>query len=254
MVSLAVGVFVYMTFWGSTQSDIFQIYPHIPLIDLAKLLLCIAMLVTFPLPFFTCRELLIVLWTTTWSATDPEEEEREEEEEDSEHEICETLNQLELEESSDIHDLEAPLLQQLEEASRASYTRPAPCCTRFLLAGQGNEKQLQLPFHVMLTLILWCLATLLAITAPSLGDVLDLVGCATGTIIAFIFPACFALKLRRPPLQGIQNEQNGHRRSSVKCQTCIAYLLLVVGGIVGLVGTIFSLRKLLADLRERVSC
>ena len=60
-VSLSVGVFVYMTFWEETLSDIFQIYPQTWMIDVAKLLLCITMILTFPLPFFTCRELLIVM-------------------------------------------------------------------------------------------------------------------------------------------------------------------------------------------------
>jgi len=54
-VSLSIGVFVYMSFWQTTQSDIFEIYPAIPVIDLAKILLCVTMLLTFPLPFFTCR-------------------------------------------------------------------------------------------------------------------------------------------------------------------------------------------------------
>jgi amino acid permease len=55
VISLVVALFVYMTFWQKTQSDIFQMYPSTPLIDWAKLLLCITMLLTFPLPFISCR-------------------------------------------------------------------------------------------------------------------------------------------------------------------------------------------------------
>jgi amino acid permease len=71
--------------------------------------------------------------------------------------------------------------------------------------------------------------TLLAIAAPSLGDVLNLVGCATGTVIAFLLPALLSLKI----------EGYSH----------MAMVILCVGGIVGTVGTWFSLKKLVLDLK-----
>jgi amino acid permease len=69
---------------------------------------------------------------------------------------------------------------------------------------------------------------MMALLAPSLGDVLDVVGCATGTLIAFLLPALFSLKLQ------------GYSR--------LAVVLLVVGGSVGLIGTFFSLTQLIQDM------
>jgi amino acid permease len=45
----------------------------------------------------------------------------------------------------------------------------------------GDERQLIRPFHAVLTIVLWAVTVCLALAAPSLGDVLNLVGCATGT-------------------------------------------------------------------------
>lgn len=56
----------------------------------------------------------------------------------------------------------------------------------------GEERHLKLLYHAALTAKIWFVVTGLAIASPKLGDVLDLVGCASGTLIAFIFPACLA--------------------------------------------------------------
>jgi sodium-coupled neutral amino acid transporter 11 len=45
----------------------------------------------------------------------------------------------------------------------------------------GDERQLIRPLHAVLTIVLWAATVCLALAAPSLGDVLNLVGCATGT-------------------------------------------------------------------------
>ena len=90
-----------------------------------------------------------------------------------------------------------------------------------------DDKQLQLVGHMTMTGKLWVVATGLAIAAPSLGDVLDLVGCATGTIIAFILPGLLAIKIEGYSILGV--------------------ILLVVGGIVGVVGTYYSIQKLISD-------
>ena len=95
-----------------------------------------------------------------------------------------------------------------------------------LLPGNGN--QLRLPYHLLLTKCLWMLVVSLAISVPNLADVLDLVGCASGTLIAFVLPGLFSLQIRGYSTQGA--------------------LLLGVGGLVGTIGTIFSLKKLLTDL------
>jgi amino acid permease len=91
----------------------------------------------------------------------------------------------------------------------------------------GEESELIDPVHIALTTFLWALTTFLAIKAPSLGDVLDLVGCATGTVIAFILPAMFSFKL------------HGYSH--------LALAFLVVGASVGLIGTFFSLVELVKD-------
>ena len=57
---LVVSSYVYFTFWDNTPDDIFSQYPPSYTIDYAKLLLSLTMLLSFPLPFFTCRELIIV--------------------------------------------------------------------------------------------------------------------------------------------------------------------------------------------------
>ena len=92
----------------------------------------------------------------------------------------------------------------------------------------GYQNQLKLPYHLLVTGKLWFVATGLAIAAPNLGDVLDLVGCASGTLIAFVFPAMISLRLV------------GWNASAV--------FLLTVGSLVGSVGTFFSVRQLMEDL------
>jgi amino acid permease len=212
-VSLAVGVFVYMSFWEATESDIFEIYPAIPSIDLAKLLLCITMLLTFPLPFFTCRELVIVL---LWPCSNDEES------------VASTDD-----------DLQEPLLQEDDASNGDELDRSMSVTDLSVLSAQvmdvyhsfllpGEERQLILPLHIIITVKLWIVITGLAIVAPSLGDVLDLVGCATGTLIAFILPSCLALRL-----QGYSH---------------LAAIILIIGAVVGVVGTTYSLKKLGTDV------
>lgn len=216
-VSLTVGVSVYCTFWQHAGSDLFEMYPPLRAIDFAKILLCLTMLLTFPLPFFTCRELIIVSLTLSWGASETD-----------------TTRLDSLGTSSDIDDavnsslLQEPLLNDdpSAEAGDVGNSRTSARSSRLLM--EGEEKQLVLPFHVIVTVSLWSLTTLLAILAPSLGDVLDLVGGGTGTVIAFILPGLFSFRL-----QGY---------------THLAAFILAVGGLVGLVGTAFSMQKLIADL------
>lgn len=207
-----------MSFWEATESDIFEIYPAIPSIDVAKLLLCMTMLLTFPLPFFTCRELVIVLlWPcrrddeSVVSTDDPDDASA---------------------------DLQEPLLQGDDASNGDEINRSMSLADLSVMSAQvmevyhsfllpGEERQLILPLHVLVTVKLWIVITGLAIVAPSLGDVLDLVGCATGTLIAFILPSVLSLKL-----QGYSH---------------LAAIILIIGGVVGIVGTAYSLKKLGAD-------
>jgi amino acid permease len=222
-VSLAVGVFVYMSFWEATESDIFEIYPAIPSIDVAKLLLCMTMLLTFPLPFFTCRELIIVL---LWPCKSDEES------------VVSTDDIVSMDDTELSPALQEPLLQEDDAGNGDEINRSLSLADLSVMSAQvmevyhsfllpGEERQLILPLHVIVTVKLWIVITGLAIVAPSLGDVLDLVGCATGTLIAFILPSCLALRL-----QGYSH---------------LAAIIFIIGGVVGVVGTAYSLKKLGAD-------
>lgn len=91
-----------------------------------------------------------------------------------------------------------------------------------------DERDLSLYQHVLVTVAVWASSLILALTAPSLGDVLDLCGCAFGTAIAFILPALFSYRL------------TGY--------TPTATFLLMVGGVVGILGTWQSFVQLIQDL------
>ena len=92
------------------------------------------------------------------------------------------------------------------------------------------DRQLKSSVHyISVTVALWAITTTLALVAPNLGDVLNLVGCATGTVIAFILPSLFYFK------------QRGYSHT--------AMILVTVGGLVGSVGTSFSTKQLFLDSR-----
>jgi amino acid permease len=250
-ISLSIGLAVYMTFWERTESDIFQIYPASPVLDLAKLLLCVTMLLTFPLPFLTCRELVIVFWLpyadqiNTANQSEGNHAALQASHSVVTNDLQEPLLSLEqgreMPDSSIVEDdtaeaenpsfLDASLARSESHAS--VMTELSVLSSRAIevvhsaLLLPGEDRQLKLPYHIILTCKLWFVITGFAVAAPSLGDVLDLVGCATGTLIAFILPGSFALRL----------EGYSH----------IATLILIVGGIVGTVGTVCSLKQFLAD-------
>lgn len=211
-VSLSVAIFVYISFWQAAESDIFAIYPAVLVIDTSKILLCMTMLLTFPFPFFTCRELLILTFFQPPVSVATENQDSESNN-DLEQSLCDDDA---IERATSISFTDLSVISEHAQAIISSALLP------------NNNKQLKLPYHVSLTVKLWAVVTGLAIAAPSLGDVLDLVGCASGTLIAFIFPAILALRL-----QGY-----GHT----------AMAILITGGLVGSVGTIFSLKKLVQDI------
>jgi amino acid permease len=270
IVSLLVGVFVYMTFGSQTKSDIFQIYPQGWMIDMAKLLLCITMIFTFPLPFFTCRELLIVTIihplcgidvassgrsnnnNTTATTTTTTDQAVETMVRENRRETMTTRSDMTYDNEDE---LQLPLLEEggqddiivnrgnrIESDPTVLYppsgtTRPGGIIGRmgmdttttpknWLLP--NDNKQLRLVGHVAVTIKLWIVATGLAIAAPSLGDILDLVGCASGTLIAFVFPAVLSLRM-----EGYTHQ---------------AMFILAVGGAVGTVGTYFSVKQIVRDL------
>jgi len=204
-ISLTLGLFVYMTFWEETGSDIFDQYPPSLSIDTAKILLCVNMVLTFPLPFFTCREMLIVIFSDLNCFFSSEAN-------------TVGINLSADQESNYPESLEDSALStniELKDTMLKKWTIP------------GEDRQLILPCHVLCTIGLWGTITFLAVIAPSLGDVLDLVGCATGTPIAFILPAVFSLKLV------------GYTKK--------AMLILFCGTVIAILGTYFSLVQLFKD-------
>jgi amino acid permease len=209
-VSLSVGLFAYMTFWQAQGSDIFEMYPNLAVISLARLLLCGTMLLTFPLPFFTCRELLILLSTEPCTGDDVAQIGAASPADALDDENC---------------DLEVPLLPSSNvvdtDGTAESLSPPLP---RWLIA----KNQLRIAYHVTVTVALWLATTCLAIVAPNLGDILAIVGCATGSAIAFVLPSMLALKL-----QGYSHK---------------ALVLLLVGVTVLFVGSFYSGRKLIQDV------
>lgn len=223
-VSLLVGVFVYMSFWQDTESDIFQMYPpDLISIDIARLLLCTTMLLTFPLPFFTTREMIVLVGNDCFGRDDESEEMR-----------AALLADEFGEDDMDNTSFFDPTAAAIDDANDGSgdnnnglqrHTPRVISRQRRPWLKPGEERQLISSYHIVLTTILWSATTVLAIKSPNLGDVLDLVGCATGTFIAFILPALFSFRL-----VGWTN---------------LAGMIFVIGGLVGLVGTYFSIVQLL---------
>jgi len=165
VISMAIGLVVYVTFWTDASSNVFSLYPAPSVsVALAKFLLSVMIMFTYPATFFACRELLCPGGTTRETTT-----------------------------------------------------------AWWLL--ERHSRQLILPLHFSVTFLLWSSTTILAILAPSLLDVVNLVGSATGTLIAFILPAVFSYKMR------------GY--------THLAATLLLVGGPIGISGTYLSLVKLM---------
>lgn len=218
IVSLSIGMFTYMTFWQHTLSDIFQVYPSCALIDAARILLSVTMVLSFPMPFFTCREMIIVALTDFSRCFASRK----------------STSDVEMQETNDNRiifvkeELEEPLMRlerDLESISDDDLRLETDISHHFLL--EGSERQCVLSYHIILTFTLWLITTFLAIVAPSLGDVLDFVGSFAGTSISFILPSLFSFKLM------------GYTRE--------AAAVFVVGGAVGSIGTFFSLMKLLKD-------
>lgn len=140
-ISLVLGFFVYMTFWEDTTSSMFQLYPSSAAVDTSRILLCMSMLLTYPFPFLTVRELIILAISLR------------------------TRDDGQLEQSGPLD----PLIPRKESYEAG-----------WLLPGH-NGRQLVFKYHVALTVSLWSVTLYLALAASSLGDVLNLVGCTTGT-------------------------------------------------------------------------
>jgi hypothetical protein len=114
------------------------------------------------------------------------------------------------------------------ESTVSSTLVPPPCW----ILPNSDDRQLSFLWHAALTFAIWLIVTIFAIKSPSLIDVLDLVGAFTGTLLAFILPALFSFKL--------------------KGYSHVSLAIIGIGGIVGLLGTGFSLVKFLKDAGDDV--
>lgn len=217
MLIVPIGLFPYMTFWEQTGTNLFELYRRSPLVDGARLLLSMVMLLTYPMPFFSCREVLVMWLPESWRQRRLQRRLTLEEwigttklKIDGDSNAFDNTN-ADNKASSSMTPEQDPLLLHRNEPT--SYP-------------QGSPEPIPFFYHMALTLTLWGVTVSLALVAPSLGDVLNLVGCATGTMISFVLPGLFAIKLQK------------------RC-TATSFLLLGVGVPVGCIGTYYSLLHLL---------
>ena len=189
---ICMGFTVYFTFWRTTTSIMLQLYPNCIEVNVAKLLVCGFVIFTLPLPFFACREMLILCIPSSSSSAPSS-----------------------MPPPSPLKTLDSPT------------TKPkSPKLDWWLL----EEKQLIPSLHFGLTILIWAIMTVLAILAPSLNDILNLGGCASGSLIAYILPAMFYLQLR------------GYSREAVG--------MLAFGLAVGTVGTYFAMTTMIRHIME----
>jgi amino acid permease len=197
MIVLLAGLFSYCTFWLDTSSDLFDVYPELAIVDLAKVLLCIAMLLTYPMAFFSCRDLVITSFFMPAEKEHGSDQSR----------TAETTRLL-----GEGDDPGSPEAVIKVDNSNTSWLLP------------NEERQLRLPYHVTLSVLLWVVTVALALLAPSLGAVLNVVGCTSGSAIGFILPALFSLRI------------NGYTHFST--------LILAVGIFIGFIGSYYSVLNL----------
>jgi sodium-coupled neutral amino acid transporter 11 len=210
-----VGLFVYMTFWQDTSSNLFGLYADRTAVDVARILLCVTMLLTYPTAFFSCRQVVILSLL-------PQQQYQQQSNKIAPNVSISVISSEEEEGATAAAAVVNEDQCLIVALSPAVTPRGATC---WLLP--GDDQQLLQTYHVLLTTLLWAVTLLLALAAPSLGDVLNLLGCALGTLIAFVLPSLFSYRLR------------GY--------TATAALLFVVGGVVGCIGTYLSLVQLIRD-------
>jgi amino acid permease len=60
IISVTTGFVIYMTFWENSGSNMFKLYQPTMALNVARMLLSVSSLLSFPLAFFSLRELLIL--------------------------------------------------------------------------------------------------------------------------------------------------------------------------------------------------
>ena len=249
VISLLLGIFVYMTFWEETKSDFLNSYsPSLP-IEAAKLFLCGNMILTFVLPFIACREMISALFLPN-TYYDNDESSYCQSHINTSSDLFQATNDninSELHESllntsCDYQRMQADdndVIQKQEQKHVPIYVNddhPQQQEGELLLSLISEDfldnihankliEDENLNRYIWMTLLLWGSIVGIALTAPNLGIVLDIVGSISGSMIGFILPGLFSIKL-----QGF---------------SFIGILMMIVGAIVGSVGAYFSIIKLI---------
>lgn len=173
MVSILMGVFGYMTFWDKTKGDIFLNYEAFEsvrssgVMNTARLFVALNMLITYPSEMMVARNTLEALL-----------------ERRRKHRRWLALK-------APVHDvvLLAQLRQQEELDALAS--ADAWRC--------GQPPTRALAEHVGLTLGLYLLTLVIALTVKDLSRVLNITGSFTAVFLAFVLPAAIRLRLGAHP-------------------------------------------------------
>jgi len=165
ILSMSIGFFAYMTFWDQSTSSMFSLYKPSVWVEMCRGLLCISMLLTYPFPFLTTRELLVLSCVGRHYGKEDD-------------------------------DRTDPMLDSSHQFPQQSQERYSGILLR------GSDRQLKLRYHIGLTVTLWMVTVVFALKASNLGSVLNLTGCATGTAISYVLPALFSYKSRGHTLLG----------------------------------------------------
>ncbi|KAJ9458031.1 Vacuolar amino acid transporter 6 [Diplonema papillatum] len=240
LMSLAIGVVVFETFGRDIKGDIFENYESRTRIDVARLLMSVNMMLSFPMNFGVARETLQVLLAQM--STDPEERERHAAQRNSiaglapgdrrsnasgAYAGCRLST---VTAGSKLSDRSCMSFDQYGRPTAAVYSElDHPPLTEAVSAARGGTREhTSLTLHLTTTLPLFALTIGVGLVAPDLGPTLDLVGGLLGSLLGFVFPAYFALQLETNPLRG-----------RLACWT-----MLVLGSTLALVSTVTSVRDI----------
>mmetsp|Transcript_22830 Transcript_22830/g.47638 ORF Transcript_22830/g.47638 Transcript_22830/m.47638 type:complete len:167 (+) Transcript_22830:89-589(+) len=164
-----------MTYWENTESDLLQEYPPLAAVDTARILLSLGMVLTFPMPLLSLREIVA---------------------------LC--------------------IFEFPDEPLSSGFGRDDEALTKTKL----NKITYGPVSHFVLTVLLLAFSLILALVANSLGDILNLNGCISGSLIGFILPAIFSYQLEGRV-------------------TILGATLFGTGAFVGVVGTYFTVKTML---------
>lgn len=177
-IMLGVGLPSYVTFWDETSTDLFSLYSTPTLagyVIAARLLLSVGMILTYPMPLLSLRDSLTQLLPTAV-----------------------------VQRKSAVRSETTALLKDREFSGETCRTvtpwwfiDEVGSSTDESLLHPPKAPQLIWPLHVVSTVFLWGFSLILALSAPSLGVVLNLVGCLSGATMAFVLPGLFAAKIYR---------------------------------------------------------